>query len=371
MVATAQRFSELNPSIDVHWEKRSLQEFADYPIRRLAESFDCLIIDHPFVGLAAADPVVLPLDDYVSNDFLQEHAQFSVGKSHESYQYGGRQWALAIDAAAPVSCWRADLLERHHLSLPRTWEQLVAIAKSGKVVFPCAAVDCLMHFFMLCSSLGETPGSQPWRLVTEDVGIRALELLTQLLSYCTSDVFDWNPIRTYEVMTTCDNWVYCPFGFGYSNYSRRSYARAQLEFGELVQLSEGKESSTTLGGAGLAISAQCPHREAAVDYACFVASAECQRTIYAYSGGQPAHRSAWTDSLLNDHCRNFFVRTLATMDRAHIRPRHNGYISFQENAGVLIHACLRNNEDLGELLTSLQRLYEQSLCVENQKMARN
>ena len=37
MVATAQRFSELNPNVDITWEKRSLQAFADEPINELAK----------------------------------------------------------------------------------------------------------------------------------------------------------------------------------------------------------------------------------------------------------------------------------------------------------------------------------------------
>ena len=44
MVATAQRFSELNPDIEISWEKRSLQDFADSSIESLAKRFDLLVI---------------------------------------------------------------------------------------------------------------------------------------------------------------------------------------------------------------------------------------------------------------------------------------------------------------------------------------
>jgi len=47
MVATAQRFAELYPNVQITWEKRSLQAFADYSIQELAERFDLLVIDHP------------------------------------------------------------------------------------------------------------------------------------------------------------------------------------------------------------------------------------------------------------------------------------------------------------------------------------
>ena len=53
MVATAQRFAELNPDIEIHWQKRSLQQFADAPLSDLAGRFDLLVIDHPSIGEAA------------------------------------------------------------------------------------------------------------------------------------------------------------------------------------------------------------------------------------------------------------------------------------------------------------------------------
>lgn len=112
MVATAQRFSELNPGVEIRWEKRSLQQFADWPIQKLAEVYDLLVIDHPFSGYAAAHDVLLPLDALAPASFLEDQAAQSVGLSHASYSFGGHHWALAIDAATPVCGYRPDLLER-------------------------------------------------------------------------------------------------------------------------------------------------------------------------------------------------------------------------------------------------------------------
>src|SRR5215210_2460938 len=121
LVATAQRYQDAHPDVSIVWEWRSLQEFADVPIDRLAEAFDLLIIDHPFVGHAAAHPILLPLDEYLSPEFLDDQAANAVGESHTSYAYGGHQWALAVDAAAPVSAHRADVLARHDAIVPETW----------------------------------------------------------------------------------------------------------------------------------------------------------------------------------------------------------------------------------------------------------
>ena len=47
LFATAQRYSELHPDVEINWEKRTLQEFADYSIEKLTSQYDLLIIDHP------------------------------------------------------------------------------------------------------------------------------------------------------------------------------------------------------------------------------------------------------------------------------------------------------------------------------------
>jgi multiple sugar transport system substrate-binding protein len=40
MVATAQRFAETHPGVEIIWEKRSLQAFADRDITELAQQYD-------------------------------------------------------------------------------------------------------------------------------------------------------------------------------------------------------------------------------------------------------------------------------------------------------------------------------------------
>ena len=55
-------FFRIDPGIEINWKKRTLQEFADYPIEKLTNHYDLLIIDHPWVGCAAATESVLPLE---------------------------------------------------------------------------------------------------------------------------------------------------------------------------------------------------------------------------------------------------------------------------------------------------------------------
>src|SRR5688572_17653946 len=127
LLAAAQRFSELYPGITINWKKRSLQEFADFPLEKLTDHYDLLIIDHPWVGCAAATGTVLPLDEYLPADYLDDQAGNSTGESHESYRYETHQWALTIDAATPAASYREDLFIKHNSPLPETWHDVLQL----------------------------------------------------------------------------------------------------------------------------------------------------------------------------------------------------------------------------------------------------
>ncbi len=153
-------------------------------------------------------------------------------------------------------------------------------------------------------------------------------MLRELLNLSAPGSLDRNPIRTWQLLAESDTVAYCPFAYGYSNYSRHGYASHQLTTGNLITLDNGTPLRSTLGGAGIAVSAQCKHRDAAIAYAAHVASPLTQRTLYVSSGGQPGHRAAWLDAEANRITNNFFANTLPTLDAAWVRPRWPGFIAF-------------------------------------------
>lgn len=357
MVATAQRFGEVHPGVEIIWEKRSLKAFGDQPLQDLAPHFDLLVIDHPFVGYAAAHDLLLPLDGRLPEAYLADQAAGSVGASHPSYTYGGHHWALAIDAATPVSAWRPDLLE----APPETWEDLLALAQRGLVALPAVPIDSLMHVYMLCLALGEDPFAHPDTFAPR-CGAEALRLLRELVRLCAPACLEQNPIRTLEALM-CGRAAYCPFAYGYSNYARSGYASHLLAFGGLVSFG-GRPLRSTLGGTGLAISAACRAPEAALAYAQYTASPGCQRTLYMSSGGQPGHRSAWLDCEANRLTHGYFEATLPTLDQAYLRPRYCGYLHAQDEAALIVHRFLREGGEPERAIEQITHAYRESRAIE-------
>ena len=368
VVATAQRFHELNSNVEITWEKRSLQAFADEPINELAKRFDLLVIDHPWAGFAARTEVILPLDKFLPKDFMDDQVANSVGKSHESYSFNNHQWALAIDAATPVAASRPDLFKKHGLELPNNWDDLVKLARKGLVAIPGIPQDTLMSFYMVCCTLGEDVCLTQDFVVSESTGLQALELLGELGMHIHRECYDMNPIKVYEAMTLTDQFAYSPFAYGYSNYSRNGYARKILKFHDMVSINENP-LITTLGGTGLAISAQCQHKDIAAKYVEYVADSQTQKTVFFDNGGQPGHRTAWEDEYTNAQSLDYFKDTLPALDRSFLRPRYHGHMHFQDNSGEPIRQFMMNGGDPKKVLNHLNELYANSLELNETSIA--
>jgi multiple sugar transport system substrate-binding protein len=366
-VATAKAYQQTHPEVQIHWDKRSLQDFADFPVETLAETYDLVMIDHPSVGTCELGRCFLPLDELLPRQTLETLASQSVGQSHQSYNYNGHHWALAIDAASHVSVYRPDLLQRHDLAVPRTWEQVVNLARAlhlggeTAMAIPLIPVDSLMCFYTLCASSGEDPFSlDDQHVVSRETGLRALQLMRQLLPMLHPESLNWNPIQVLDRMSSTADVAYCPWLFGYSNYARTGYGSFQCQFTNIPTPNGGLSKGAILGGAGVAVSAKCANPAAAADYASFVASAECQRSIYFESGGQPGNSEAWRDPAVNRLSNDFFLNTLETLTHSYVRPRYPGYIHFQTQAGLLVHKYLKTEGDATQLLEELDHLHRKT-----------
>nr|WP_294930281.1 ABC transporter substrate-binding protein [uncultured Flavobacterium sp.] len=360
MVATAQRFTELNPEIEISWEKRSLQEFADASIEDLAKRFDLLVIDHPWTGFGADTKTILPLSDHLSSEYIKDQEINTVGKSYGSYVFHNKLWALPIDAATPIAAARLDILEKQGLKVPQTYDDLLALAKKGLVAFAGIPVDSLMTFYSFCCSLGEDPFQSQEKVISVETGKKALQMHRELAQLMDPANFNRNPIQVYEAMVNSDEIAYCPFAYGYSNYSRIGYSKNLLHFYDLVKLND-KPMISSLGGTGLAVSSFSQHIPEAIKYAEFTGSSQVQQNIFADNGGQPGHLQAWKSERINGVTHDYFKNTLPALERAFLRPRYSGHMYFQDHAGDVVRDYLMNGGDEELVLSAMDALYTKSL----------
>ena len=98
---------------------------------------------------------------------------------------------------------------------------------------------------------------------------QAIEQLRELAALSHPDSPKWNPIRCYDHMIANDDVVYVPFAFGYVNYAVEN---RQRRICALPTCRRRTAAGALLGGAGIGVSAQSKHRQAAIDYALFLCS---------------------------------------------------------------------------------------------------
>ena len=362
MVETASLFQKKNPEVEINWDNRPLQAFADRPIEEMAFDYDLMVIDHPHVGEASRKNLIYELNHskkYGNELLLLE--KNSVGLSHQSYNFNGNQYALAIDAAAPVSAYRKDLIN----SPPKTFDETIKLAEKSKVIWPIKPVDSISCFNSIAANFDNPINVVPEKFIDQSLAIEILKMMKKLSKLVPKDCLFMNPINVLDIMSESDEFYFCPQLYGYSNYSRTGFRKSIVNFGNMISFNEDKNNckGSQLGGTGLAISKTTKHLDIALEYSFWVASEVCQTDTFYKSGGQPGHLKAWQSEDVNNNCNNFFINTLNTLQKSWLRPRYDGYMYFQDKAGTLINNFLKDEIALEQTLDGLLTEFERSFSV--------
>ena len=345
IVAASRAYADAGHDVEVEWESRSLQAFADQDLESLTRSYDLLVIDHPHIPQAAHAGMLAPLPAGEVSDAF-------VGRSEQSYRWQDAQYALAIDAAAQVAAYRPDLLPEP----PRTWPEVLDLARTGVVLWPAKPIDAFASLFTLSSGLqGADAGRAGF--ADPDAFAQAWDVLGRLRDLVPAECLAENPIQTADRLSESSRWAYAPLLYGYSNYARAGFREHVLRWTDIPEI-DGQPRGSMLGGAGLAVSARTEHRPEAIAFATWVATGEVQSGVYARAGGQPGHVSAWTDAGIDELTGGFFAGTRRTLDLASLRPQHPDYMAVQDAACERVHSGLVNHDRAPDVLTDLNRLFE-------------
>ena len=360
MLATSKKFQEThNNAVTIQWDKRPLQAFADRPIEDMTDDYDMIVIDYPHVGEVASKGLLQYLDLPKYSSHIEQLKKQSVGKSHESYYINNKQWALAIDAASQTACYREDLIP----SYPSNWNALLDLAKNNKVLWPLKPVHAISSFYSIYNNIATELMPDQKKFIVKNFGVETLTMMKAVSKELITDCLTMDPIQTAELMTETNDFFYCPYIYGFSNYSRKNYRKYILKYIDVINLSGKGPAGTHLGGTGIAVSNVSKNKDLAIEYAFWIASAECQKSLFYESGGQPGNSVAWEDDKINKETNNFFRGTRKTLDLAWVRPRHNGYMKFQDESGNLINEYLQSEIKAESICEKLIDMYNESFEI--------
>ena len=224
--------------------------------------------------------------------------------------------------------------------------------KIGTALCP---TDCLCTFLSLTAQFGSPIAEGNKKLVDKETGLRALELMRRMRDEFHEFCLNWNPIQLYDYMCQYDDIAYSPLAFGYTNYSRKGFRNNILTFGAAPETHHA-----VLGGAGIAVSSHCTLQAEAAGYAAWLTSAGIQSTMYVTEQGQPSSLKAWKSKNANFLTHHFFSNVLDTLREAYVRPRYNGWTSFQTSLGETVHRFLKEDSDPMKIMEQLQHDYDNS-----------
>ncbi|TGQ68574.1 MAG: extracellular solute-binding protein [Mesorhizobium sp.] len=357
MVACSSLWQE-RTGVSIEWDKRSLQDFESFPVEELARAYDLIVIDHPHVGQITAERCLEPLDVAGREAELAALATGSVGQSYPSYAWQGRQWAFPIDAASQVQAWRPDALD----AAPARWSEVLDLARQDGVLLPLRPPHSLMAFYTLAGNLGHPCATDPASdLIDVETCREVFEAMREIAALVDPACFEMDPIAVSERMAEANSKIVCaPLIYGYVSYAISGFREHRLAFADIPTIGTSGPVGSALGGTGIAVSAFSTARNAAIDFAYWVASGDVQRGTYAAAGGQPGHAAAWEDRTVNAVTGGFYRDTRATLEGAWMRPRHDGYMAFQQAASDHIIAGLRSGQPAAHVVADLNRLFRES-----------
>ena len=359
--AAASQLEQRQSGIAVEWDVQSLEGFESHPLQELCDQYDLVVLDHPHVGEAVSRGCLIPLEDLFHADHIPSWSRDTVGACLASYRYGGRHWALPLDAATQVLALRPDLAGEP----PDTWHEVVAMSARLPVVLSIAGPHAILTFFALAAAIGEPPAeADPEVLVSRSTGEQALETMATLFGRMPAAARTLNPIGLLDAMAAGDRFAVCPLVFGYVNYAApRPARRHPIRFHDAPRVRADGRRGSTLGGTGIGVSRRCRVTPALLDHLGWLLSVEAQTEFIPRHDGQPSRRQAWQDEALNARAGSFYGNTLATIESAYVRPRHDGYIRFQADASDMLRRGLEERTPHQVVLERLQARYARSRPV--------
>lgn len=359
MVACAQDWSA-RTGVSIEWDKRSLQDFESFPVEDLARRYDLIVIDHPHVGQIMAEGCLTPLDLPGREAAFAALAGGSVGLSFPSYNWQGRQWAFPIDAATQVLAFRPDRLGR----APGTWTEVLDLAKAGEMLLPLRPPHSLMCLFTLCGNLGRPCAVERDRpFVDAEIGVQAIEMIRELAALADPACTGMDPIAVLDRMGEAGSrYSLSPLIYGYVSYSLAGFRANRIAFADMPVAGDAGPVGSALGGTGIAVSAFSAQREAAVDFAYWVAAGPQQAGRYWQAGGQPGHAAGWEDEGANAATLGFYRNTRRTLEGAWLRPRHAGYMPFQDAASQRINQAVTGSAPASNAVADLNALFLKSFA---------
>ena len=338
----------------VAWSKQPLEGFESDPIADLAARFNLLVLDHPHLGEAVVADCLVPLEDLFGVDEIAAWSARTVGPAMASYDWEGRHYALPLDVATQVMAYRPNLIGDPLTTI----DDVVRLSEKAPVAVSVSGPHAICSFFSVCVSIGEETGGAA--LVSDATATDALPILTRLAKTAPAGTEVLNPIRLLEAVATGESIALLPLVYGCVNYACPTPGRHRVAFADATVARAVGRHGSVLGGTGVAVTKRAKPDAAMLDHLRWLMSEKAQAGFIPDHEGQPSARAAWRSERVNRDAGDFYRDTIATVEEAWVRPRHNGTIAFQTAGSAILRKAILDGAPLAATIAKLRDAWERS-----------
>jgi len=293
----------------VEMPSSSTDQFAQYRLWLSAGNAD---IDVYRTDIVWAPQIADHLVDLSKYENVRASAKEHFPSIIESQTVNGRLVALPYYTDAPALFYRTDLIEKYHLSVPKTWDDLATAAKTiqdgeraaGAANFHGYVFQAAAYEGLTCNGLEWLVSEGGGHIVESDGTIsvnnkQAAAALKRAASWIGTispeGVLGYKEEESRGIWQTGNaafmrNW---PYAYTLSN-SDDSAVKGKFAVAPLPAGSEGAVAA--LGGWNLAVSKYSRHRDAAVELVLFLASEEAQKMRAIQNNNLPTRPALYDDA---------------------------------------------------------------------------
>ena len=329
-----------------------------------SSSYDVVQVDSIYLKGYAKAGHLLPLDDLISSDELNDFFSDIPPTFKDMYGAEGKTYGMATIGNCQRLIYNKAHLDAVGLGVPETWDDL--LAASQKVVDPTAnrfgfiaGTERLAKAFSVWLPIYWANGGvlfddnmQP--IFADQNGVDTLAFLLELMKTMPPGGAAYTESDEVKAMATglgtLDPVAWIPD----SIVTADGKTKPQLESG--VPPKGKVVSAPVMGGLGLTVSKYCADPKPAAQYVAWFNSREVQSNKIVQHGGQPCRNSAWE---ANASAKPWFPAVAASLKLAKVRPQIPEWSQVDGEVGVQLSRAFAGEISPKEALETAQKSVDQ------------
>ncbi|SHN32810.1 ABC transporter substrate-binding protein [Gracilibacillus kekensis] len=373
MEEARQRFNEEHDEIQVEFVEMSndASQMHDQTVTQLSagsENLDIVNMDVVWTAEFAEAGWIEPLDEYFTEDMQSEFIERQV----DAMTYDGQIWAVPWFNDLHPLWYREDLLEKHNLEIPETYEEAVEVAKTmqeeenieGFSMHWGRAEQLIVSFTeFLHANNGNFFDEEGNVVINSPEAIEALQFMVDMIYedevVSPSAIGNSTPEDSRIPFTQGQVMFHPNWGYVYSvNQADDSPVKDKTWVASNFAFEGGKKANA-VGGWNFAISKNASDKDTAWEVIKWFTTFENQKEMLL-GGGQVGTRVALYEDEEVIEANPYLEEYLDVFEHASVRPSHPQYSKVSDIAQSYIHQALTQDlsaeEALHQLATELEEL---------------